>query len=195
MLNEKARRIYEFIRSRIEEGYAPTVREICAELDIRSTSTVHRYINLLVEEGLIDKMDNQNRAIKLHGTGARKVPLVGMVTAGMPVTAIENITDYISYVPDRHHSGELFALHVRGESMINAGILDGDIVIVEQCETAANGDIVVVLVGGDEATVKRFYKENGGYRLQPENDTMEPIFVREASILGKVVALQRYLDQ
>ena len=123
------------------------------------------------------------------------MPLVGTVTAGQPITAIENITDYISYAPDRRYHGELFALHVRGESMINAGILDGDIVIVEQCETAQNGEIVVVLVGGEEATVKRFYKENGGYRLQPENDAMEPIFVREAAILGKVVALQRYFDQ
>ena len=195
MINDKARRIYAYIRTRIDDGYAPTVREICSALDIRSTSTVHRYMNMLVEEGLLDKMDNQNRAIKLHGAGAKQVPLVGTVTAGQPITAIENITDYISYASDRRYDGELFALHIRGESMINAGILDGDIVIVERCETAKNGEIVVVLVGGEEATVKRFYKENGGYRLQPENDTMEPIFVRDAAILGKVVALQRYFDQ
>ena len=98
-------------------------------------------------------------------------------------------------MPDRHYSGELFALRVRGESMINAGIFDGDIVIVEQTNTAENGEIVVALVNGDEATVKRFFKENGGYRLQPENDTMEPIYVKEAAVLGKVVALLRYLDQ
>ncbi len=195
MLNDKARRIYEYIRSRIDDGYAPTVREIRAALDIGSTSTVHRYINMLVEEGLLDKMDNQNRAIKLHGSGARQVPLIGTVTAGMPITAIENITDYISYMSDRSRDKELFALRIRGESMINAGILDGDIVIVEQCETVMNGEIAVVLVNGDEATVKRFYKENGGYRLQPENDTMEPIFVREAAILGRVIALMRYFDR
>lgn len=195
MLNEKAQLIYQYIRDRIDDGYAPTVREICAALDIRSTSTVHRYINLLVEEGLLDKMDKQNRAIRLHGSSARNVPVVGTVTAGQPITAIENIEDYLSYVPDRRYSGELFALRVRGESMINAGILDGDIVIVEQCDVAENGEIAVVLVGGEEATVKRFYKENGGYRLQPENDTMEPIYTEEAAVLGKVVALMRYLDQ
>ncbi len=194
MLNEKARRIYAYIRSRIDEGYAPTVREICAALEIRSTSTVHRYINLLVDEGLLDKMDNQNRAIRLHGAGARKVPLISTVTPGTPVTAIENISDYISYAPDRTHEGELFALHVSGNAMIRAGILDGDIVIVEQCDTAKNGEIVVVLTGNKETAVRRLYKESSGYRLQPENDTMEPIFVREAVILGRVVALQRYFD-
>ncbi len=194
MLNEKAREIYKYIRARIDDGYAPTVREICAALGIRSTSTAHRYINLLVEEGYLDKMDNQNRAIRLHGKSAINVPLIGMVTAGQPITAIENITDYLSYVPERSYSGELFALRVRGESMIKAGILDGDIVIVEQCDTVENGEISVVLVDGQDATVKRFYKENGGYRLQPENDSMAPILVKDVSILGRVVALIRYLD-
>ncbi|MBR5722280.1 MAG: transcriptional repressor LexA [Oscillospiraceae bacterium] len=194
MLNEKAQMIYRYIRERIDDGYAPTVREICAALDIRSTSTVHRYINLLVDEGMLDKMDNQNRAIRLHGSSARNVPLIGTVTAGMPITAIENIEDYLSYIPDRHFTGELFALKIRGESMIKAGILDGDIVIVEQCSTVENGEIAVVMVHDDEATVKRFYKENGGYRLQPENDTMEPIYVKEAAVLGKVVALMRYFE-
>ncbi len=194
MLNEKAREIYKYIRTRIDDGYAPTVREICAALGIRSTSTAHRYINLLVEEGYLDKMDNQNRAIRLHGKTAINVPLVGTVTAGQPITAIENITDYISYVPDRRYQGELFSLRIRGESMIKAGIMDGDLVVVEQCETVENGEIAVVLVSGEEATVKRFFKEDGHYRLQPENDTMAPIIVEDASILGRVVALIRYLD-
>ena len=195
MLNEKANTIYRYIRERISEGYAPTVREICTALKIKSTSTVHRYINLLVEEGLLDKMDNQNRAIRLHGSTSRQVPLLGTVTAGQPITAIENIEGYVGYVPDRHYSGDLFALHIRGESMIKAGILDGDLVIVEQCETAENGDIVVALVGGEDATVKRFYKEDGRYRLQPENDTMKPIYATDVAILGRVVALMRYLDE
>ena len=194
MLNEKAKQIYRFICDRLEGGYAPTVREICAGLGIRSTSTVHKYINLLVADGYLEKMDNQNRAIKLRGNNAVRVPLLGTVTAGQPIAAIENITDYLSYVPDRHYTGQLFALNVRGESMINAGIYDGDIVIVEQCETADNGEVVVAMVNGDEATVKRFYKENGGYRLQPENDSMDPIYVKEASILGRVVALLRYFE-
>ena len=194
MLNEKAKQIYRFICDRLEGGYAPTVREICAGLGIRSTSTVHKYINLLVADGYLEKMDNQNRAIKLRGSNAVRVPLLGTVTAGQPITAIENITDYLSYVPDKHYSGQLFALNVRGESMINPGIFDGDIVIVEQCETADNGEIVVAMVNGDEATVKRFYRENGGFRLQPENDSMEPIYVKEAAILGRVVALLRYFE-
>jgi len=193
MLNPKATAIYNYILERINEGYAPTVREICTALDIRSTSTVHRYIKTLVDEGMLDKMDKQNRAIRLHGMSSRNVPLIGTVTAGQPITAIENIEDYISYVPDKHYSGSLFALRIRGESMIKAGILNQDIVIVEQCEVVENGEIAVVLVNDDEATVKRFYKENDGYRLQPENDTMEPIFVKECALLGRVVALIRYL--
>ena len=194
MLNEKAQAIYRYIRGRIGEGYAPTVREICRALDIASTSTVHKYINQLVDAGYLDKMDNQNRAIRLHGRGTALVPLLGTVTAGQPIAAIENITDYLSFVPERHYDGDLFALNVRGDSMINAGIFNGDIVIVEQCSYVENGEIAVVMVGGGEATVKRFYRENGGYRLQPENDTMEPIYTDEAEILGRVVALMRYFD-
>lgn len=193
-MNEKMKQVYDYIRERIDSGFAPTVREICAALDIRSTSTVHRYINQLVDEGYLDKMENSNRAIKLHGQGSVRVPLVGTVTAGLPITAIENVTEHVSFVPQKNYAGQLFALKIRGESMINAGIFDGDTVIVEQCSTVPNGEIAVVLVNDDEATVKRFYKENGGYRLQPENDTMEPIFVREAAILGRVIALIRYMD-
>ncbi len=195
MLNDTARAVYRYICQRIDEGYPPTIREICSALGIRSTSTVHRYINRLAEEGYLEKMDNQNRAIRLKGKSSVNVPLVGTVTAGMPITAIENITAYLPYVPERHISGELFALKIRGESMINAGICDGDIVIVEQRSTARNGDIIVALVNDEEATVKRFYKENGGYRLQPENDSMEPIYVSEVAVLGKVVALLRYFEQ
>lgn len=195
MLNETARAIYRYICQRIDEGYPPTVREICAELGIRSTSTVHRYINLLAEDGYLEKMDNQNRAIRIKGKSTVTVPLIGTVTAGMPITAIENITDYLPYMPKRHFDGQLFALKIRGESMINAGIFDGDIVIVEQRQTAENGDIIVALVNDEEATVKRFYKENGGYRLQPENDAMEPILVSEVAVLGKVVGLLRYFSQ
>ena len=195
MLNEKAMEIYNYIRGRIDEGYAPTVREICRDLQIRSTSTVHRYINLLVEAGKLEKMDNQNRAIRLCGRGSRTVPLVGTVTAGVPITAVENITAHLSYTPEHRYDGELFALHVRGESMIDAGILDGDIVIVEQRETAENGEIVVALVNGEEATVKRFFKENGKFRLQPENKTMAPIIARDVAVLGRVIALIRNYDQ
>lgn len=193
MLNEKAMNIYQFIKDSIENGYPPTVREICSALNIKSTSTVHKYINLLFEEGYIEKMDNHNRAIRLKGAESGvSVPVVGNVAAGIPITAIENITDYISFTSDQTYSNPLFALKVKGESMINVGIYDGDLIVVEQMNYAENGDIVVALVDGESATVKTFYKEDGHFRLQPENDSMEPIIADDVEILGKVRALIRY---
>ena len=192
-VTENEKMVFEFIKDRIEEGYPPTVREICAEFDFKSTSTAHRYINNLTAKGLLEKGNNQNRAIRLTGGNGMKIPLVGTVTAGIPITAIEEITDYISFQPARHYSNPLFALKVRGESMINAAILDGDMVVIEQTPYAANGDIVCALVDNESATIKTFYKEDGHYRLQPENDTMDPIIVDEVSILGKVVGVVRYL--
>lgn len=192
-VTENEKMVFEFIKDRIEEGYPPTVREICAEFGFKSTSTAHRYINNLTAKGLLEKGNNQNRAIRLTGGNGMKIPLVGTVTAGIPITAIEEITDYISFQLARHYSNPLFALKVRGESMINAAILDGDMVVIEQTPYAENGDIVCALVDNESATIKTFYKEDGHYRLQPENDTMDPIIVDEVSILGKVVGVVRYL--
>lgn len=192
-VTENEKMVFEFIKDRIEEGYPPTVREICAEFGFKSTSTAHRYINNLTAKGLLEKGNNQNRAIRLTGGNGMKIPLVGTVTAGIPITAIEEITDYISFQPARHYSNPLFALKVRGESMINAAILDGDMVVIEQTPYAENGDIVCALVDNESATIKTFYKVDGHYRLQPENDTMDPIIVDEVSILGKVVGVVRYL--
>ena len=192
-VTENEKMVFEFIKDRIEEGYPPTVREICAEFGFKSTSTAHRYIKNLTANGLHVKGHNQNRAIRLTGGNGMKIPLVGTVTAGIPITAIEEITDYISFQPARHYSNPLFALKVRGESMINAAILDGDMVVIEQTPYAENGDIVCALVDNESATIKTFYKEDGHYRLQPENDTMDPIIVDEVSILGKVVGVVRYL--
>lgn len=192
-VTENEKMVFEFIKDRIEEGYPPTVREICAEFGFKSTSTAHRFINNLTAKGLLEKGNNQNRAIRLTGGNGMKIPLVGTVTAGIPITAIEEITDYISFQPARHYSNPLFALKVRGESMINAAILDGDMVVIEQTPYAENGDIVCALVDNESATIKTFYKEDGHYRLQPENDTMDPIIVDEVSILGKVVGVVRYL--
>ena len=192
-VTENEKMVFEFIKDRIEEGYPPTVREICAEFGFKSTSPAHRYINNLTAKGLLEKGNNQNRAIRLTGGNGMKIPLVGTVTAGIPITAIEEITDYISFQPARHYSNPLFALKVRGESMINAAILDGDMVVIEQTPYAENGDIVCALVDNESATIKTFYKEDGHYRLQPENDTMDPIIVDEVSILGKVVGVVRYL--
>ena len=192
-MNDKEKRVFDFVKERGENGIAPSIREICAALDIRSTSTAARYVNTLVAEGYLEKVDGCNRAIKLAGRGASKIPLVGTITAGQPITAVQDITEYINFHEEKSYSGELFALKVRGESMINAAILDGDIVVVEKCSSAYNGEIVAALVNGEEATVKTFYKENGHYRLQPENDTMDPIIVDNCEIIGRVVAVMRYL--
>ena len=189
-MNPKALQILDYIRDRIDEGLPPSVREICAALDIKSTSTAHKYLGELRERGLIEKGDRLNRAITLPDDRSVRVPLVGTVTAGQPILAVEEIEGYIPYRSRHLHSREHFALRVRGESMINAGILDGDIVVVRRTPTAENGDIVVALVE-DEATVKRFYKEKGHFRLQPENDEMEPIIVDSVSILGRVISLIR----
>ena len=192
-MNEKEKRVFEYVKARMEEGFAPSIREICADLGIRSTSTAARYVNNLVAEGYLDKADGCNRAIKLSGKGAVKIPVVGTITAGQPITAIEDITDYMNFHMNKNYSGELFALKVRGESMINAAILDGDIVVIEKTSVAHNGEIVAAMVNDGEATVKTFYKENGHYRLQPENDTMDPIIVDKCEIIGKVVSVIRYI--
>ncbi len=187
--------MYEFIKSYIRtKSIAPSVREIGEGVGFRSTSTVHRYLHRLEDEGRIKLSEGKNRAIVLleEDEEERGIPLVGTVAAGIPITAVENITDYVDFVPLKSYSGELFALRVRGDSMINAGIFEGDLVIVEQTPYAENGDIVVALVDHSEATVKTFFKEDGHYRLQPENDFMEPIIVDEVEILGKVISLIRY---
>lgn len=185
----KEAEVLDLLRRSIDGGVVPSVREICAALSIKSTSTVHHLLRSLEEKGCIERNNGLNRSIRLPNSEISRVPLVGVVTAGKPILAAEMIE---TYIPVAREGGaeDLFALHVRGDSMINAGILDGDIIIARQCTTARNGEIVVAMIG-DEATVKRFYKENGGYRLQPENDALEPIYADEVTILGKVVGLQR----
>lgn len=192
---ENQQKILDFIRSEIEtKGYPPSVREICAAVGLRSTSSVHMHLTQLEKKGLIRRDATKPRALELLDSPlskARTVPLVGKVTAGQPILAIENIEDQLIIPNDlASMDTELFALRVQGESMIEAGILDGDIVIVHSQERAENGDIVVALIG-DEATLKRIYYENGHVRLQPENHTMAPIIVPRAEVRGKVVALVR----
>ena len=193
--HENQRKILDFIKSEIEEkGYPPSVREICAAVGLRSTSTVHAHLNHLEAQGLIRRDSTKPRALEvLDGSQARgrSVPLVGRVTAGQPILAIENIEEYLTLPQSVLGQGKMFSLKVEGESMIDAGILDGDIVVLRQQDTAENGDIVVAMTPEDEATLKRIYYEKDGVRLQPENPTMAPIYVDSVTVLGKLVALIR----
>ena len=197
-LTDKQQQILEFIKHRIlEKGYPPAVRGICQAVHLRSTSSVHSHLETLERKGYIRRDPTKPRAIEIIDDDfnlARReivhIPIVGTITAGEPILAVENIEDYFPMQPDFISSRDTFMLHVRGESMINAGIMDGDLVIVQQQPTADNGDIVVAMID-DSATVKRFYKEDGHYRLQPENDAMDPIIVPEVSVIGKVIGLYR----
>jgi repressor LexA len=191
-LSKSQQKILDFLKECSSEGRVPSVREICTEVGLSSTSTVHHHLNALEEKGFITREHGLNRCI--HIAGEEKsvgVPVLGRVAAGYPILAVEEIECYVPVPESLRRGRELFALRVQGESMIDVGIFDGDIVIVNRTPVAENGEIVVALVG-DEATVKTFYKENGHFRLQPENDTFEPIIVDEVVILGKVVSLIRY---
>ncbi len=193
-LTKSQQKVYDYITSCAQEQRVPSVREICAATGLKSTSTVHLHLKTLEERGLIERERGYNRCIKVSGMDrSTSVPVLGRVTAGMPILAVEEIETYIPISESLRRGRELFALRVMGESMINAGILDGDIVVVHRTPVANNGDIVVAMIE-DEATVKRFYKEEGHFRLQPENDAFEPIIVDEVVLLGTVVALYRTFD-
>ncbi len=200
-LKPKEKRVLEFISQTIEqEGYAPSVRDICAALGFKSTSTVHMYLERLEAKGYIQKASGKSRTIRVDSQDSKagkhyKVPLIGQVAAGVPILTVESFDGYIDYSTDKHYdANSLYALRVKGDSMIEAGILSGDIVVIEKRDYAENGEIVVAMID-DEATVKRFFKENGSYRLQPENSSMQPIYTDTVSILGKVVALMRYYNR
>jgi repressor LexA len=197
--SEKEKAILDYINDNIRrEGYSPTVRDIQNALGIKSTSTVHSYLCRLEEKGLIKKDQGKSRSLRVsEGTAESRrtlrVPLLGHVKAGMPILAIENYEGYIDYplMNRSYGANELFALRVEGDSMIEAGILENDVIVVKKETTANNGDIVVALV--DEGmTVKTFYKENGHLRLQPANSSLQPIIVDEVYILGRVVASFRF---
>lgn len=197
-ISAKQSEILEYIKECIlQHGYPPAVREICNAVHLKSTSSVHSHLETLEKNGYIRRDPTKPRAIEIldddFSLSRRElvnVPIVGTVTAGQPILAVENIEGYFPVPPEYLHNKETFMLKVRGESMINAGIFDGDLLLVEQQPTASNADIVVALVE-DAATVKRFYKEADHIRLQPENDFMDPIIVPDASILGKVIGLFR----
>lgn len=191
--------IFKFIKEfLLERGYPPSVREIGAAVGLKSSSTVHGYLNQIEAKGLIKRDPAKPRAIDILGEKpwqqTVRVPLVGTVTAGVPILAEENIEDVFSFPTGLLGTrDDSFMLRVQGDSMINVGILDGDYVMVRQQSTAENGDIVVALVDEESATVKRFFKEKKGYRLQPENDNMEPFFEKNVRVLGKVIGVYRSL--
>lgn len=194
-LSENQYRILEYLKERAGAGAVPSVREICQAVGLRSTSSVQNNLDVLEKKGYIERDPMLKRSIRIVGQAenVRHVPLLGTVTAGLPILAVEQVECYLPFSGGHISSDkDMFALRVRGESMLGAGILDGDILFAEKTPAARNGDIVVALIE-DEATVKTFYKENGHFRLQPENDAFEPIIVNELIILGKVVAVMRYL--
>lgn len=194
---DKQSEIYEFLKTYTEsKGYPPSVREICEAVSLRSTSTVHGHLKRLEKKGMIKRDPSKPRALEIAELSMPKkeminIPIIGKITAGLPILATENIEDTftlpLEYIK---HDRELFALHVSGESMINAGINDNDLAIIESAQAAKNGDIVVALID-DSATIKRFFKEKDHIRLQPENDAMEPIIVDNCKILGKLVGIFR----
>ena len=198
-ISKKQLEILEYIKSQIlERGFPPAVREICEAVNLKSTSSVHSHLETLEKNGYIRRDPTKPRAIEILDDNFNltrrervNVPIVGQVAAGEPILAQQNIENYFPIPVDFMPNNQTFLLKVKGESMINAGILDGDMVLVEECRTASNGDMVVAMID-DGATVKTFYKEEGIFRLQPENDFMDPIIVTEVTILGKVIGVFRF---
>lgn len=198
-ITEKQRQILEYIKQEIlSKGYPPTVRDICEAVDLKSTSSVHSHLETLEKNGYIRRDPTKPRTIEIIDENFNltrremvNVPLVGRVAAGEPILAVENIETYFPVPAEYMPNAESFMLKVKGESMIEAGILDGDQILVERCSSARNGDMVVALVD-DSATVKTFYKEKDHVRLQPENHTMDPIIVPDCEILGKVFGVFRF---
>lgn len=197
-ISAKQKEILEYLKSQIvSKGYPPAVREICEAVKLKSTSSVHSHLETLEKNGYIRRDPSKPRAIEIiddiFNLSRREmvnVPIVGTITAGQPILAVENVEGYFPIPSEYMPNEETFMLKVKGESMINAGIFDGDKILVQKQSSASNGEIVVALID-DSVTVKTFYKENGHYRLQPQNDTMDPIIVPELNILGKVIGLFR----
>ena len=190
-IDEKLKSVYAYVENYISEnGYAPTVRDICRDLKVKSTATAHSYLNRLSERGLIKKAEDKKRALSVNQQISRAVPLIGTVTAGTPIFATENYEDYYTLPKEFNANEDTFILRVKGDSMINAGILHGDKIVVKKQETAENGEIAVVLID-DSATVKRFYKKDNKIVLHPENDAYSDIIVDDAIILGVVEGLIR----
>lgn len=193
-LTKSQAKVFDFLKESIADGITPSVREICEATGLSSTSTVHSHLKSLEELGYITRTTGLNRSIRIVGEEkAAQVPILGKVTAGIPILAFEDVSGYVPFPENKRKGRELFALNVVGESMRDIGILDGDVVICERTPVAENGEIVVAMID-DEATVKSFYKEDNYIRLQPHNPDFEPIITDNVTILGKVIALSRDYD-
>lgn len=198
-ITDKQKEILEYMKEQIlQKGYPPAVREICKAVGLKSTSSVHAHLETLEKNGYIRKDPTKPRAIEIlddqFNLSRREmvnVPIVGTVTAGQPILAVESIEDYFPMMPQFVGNKQTYMLHVKGDSMINVGIFDGDLIVVQKQDTARNGEIVVALVD-DSVTVKRFFKEADHIRLQPENDSLDPITVKDCQIVGKVIGLYRF---
>lgn len=200
-ISSKQKEILEYLKSQIiNRGYPPAVREICEAVKLKSTSSVHSHLETLEKNGYIRRDPSKPRAIEIIDDEFNltrrelvNVPVIGTITAGQPILAVENVESYFPIPAEMMPNEQTFMLHVKGDSMVNAGILNGDKILVQQQNTASNGDIVVALLE-DSVTVKTFYKEKGFYRLQPENDFMDPIIVEDVMILGIVIGLFRMFE-
>ena len=200
-ISAKQLEILEYIKSQIlERGFPPSVRDICEAVHLKSTSSVHSHLETLEKNGYIRRDPTKPRAIEILDESFNftrremvNVPIVGRVAAGEPILAEQNVENYFPIPMEFMPNNQTFMLKVRGESMINAGIFDGDIIVIEKTNTARNGEIVAAMTAENEVTLKRFYKEDGYFRLQPENDTMDPIILDQVTILGKAIGLYRKL--
>ncbi len=189
-MNKLSEEVFQYIKSQVAVGVSPSIREICTHVSAKSTSTIHNCVRDLEAKGYISRMNNTRKSIVINTTPKTDVPIIGTVAAGVPITAIENIDGYVSYMNFKGDPTDYYALKIKGDSMIKIGMLNGDIVIVRKVSIAENNQLVVALID-NEATVKRYFKEDGRFRLQPENDDMQPMYYDDVEVIGLVVACYR----
>lgn len=189
-MNKLSEEVFQYIKAQLALGISPSIREICNNVSAKSTSTIHNCVKELEEQGFISRMNNSRRTIVINSAPRTDVPILGTVAAGVPITAVEDIVGYIPYINFKGEATDYYALKIKGDSMVKIGMLDGDVVIIRKVNIAQNNQLVVALID-NEATVKRFFKEDGRFRLQPENDSMAPMYYDDVEVIGLVVACYR----
>lgn len=189
-MNKLSEEVFQYIKEQLALGVSPSIREICNNVSAKSTSTIHNCVKELEDAGLISRMKNSRRTIIINSDPCVDVPILGTVAAGVPIPAVEDIKGYIPYTNFKGDPTDYYALTIKGDSMIKIGMFEGDVVIIRKVNTAENNQLVVALIE-DEATVKRYFKEDGRFRLQPENDSMQPMYFDEIEVIGLVVACFR----